>query len=68
MEFESMPGQEGTLLYIGVDEGTTAPVDSILCILGDKGEDYKDLLSSSNGVEEEEGRSSEAAPTPATGS
>ena len=61
MEFESMPGQEGTLLYIGVDEGTTAPVDSILCILGEQGEDYKDLLNSANESEE----TKEESPVPA---
>lgn len=43
MEFESF--QDGTLLYIGVEKGATAPVDSVLCILGEKGEDYKELLA-----------------------
>src|SRR5436190_24073495 len=42
MEFESY--QEGTLLYIGVEEGKAAPVDGILAILGNEGEDYKSLL------------------------
>jgi len=42
MEFESF--QDGVLLYIGVEKGATAPVDSVLCILGEKGEDYKALL------------------------
>ncbi len=42
MEFESF--QEGVLLYIGVEEGKTAPVDSILAILGAKGEDVSALL------------------------
>ncbi|MBM72079.1 MAG: pyruvate dehydrogenase complex dihydrolipoamide acetyltransferase [Crocinitomicaceae bacterium] len=42
MEFESF--QDGFLLYIGVEKGSTAPVDSVLCILGEKGEDYKELL------------------------
>ena len=43
MEFESF--QEGVLLHIGVDEGGKAPVDSILAILGEEGEDIKDLLN-----------------------
>lgn len=43
MEFESF--QDGVLLYIGVDKGAAAPVDSVLCILGEKGEDYKKLLA-----------------------
>ena len=42
MEFESF--QEGTLLYIGVEKGKTAPVDSILAIVGKKGEDVKPLI------------------------
>jgi len=42
MEFESY--QEGTLLYRGVEEGKSAPVDGILAILGKEGEDYKSLL------------------------
>src|SRR3954465_6132897 len=42
MEFESY--QEGTLLYRGVEEGKSAPVDGILAILGKEGEDYKPLL------------------------
>jgi len=44
MEFESF--QDGTLLYIGVKKGETAPVDSVLCILGEKGEAYEELLAS----------------------
>lgn len=54
MDFESF--QEGTLLHIGIDEGATAPVDSILAILGEEGEDISAILagggSVSNGKEE----------------
>jgi len=42
MEFESF--NEGTLLHIGVQEGGTAPVDTLLAIIGDKGEDISELL------------------------
>ena len=42
MEFESF--QDGVLLYIGIEKGQTAPVDSILAILGDKGEDFQSLI------------------------
>lgn len=42
MEFESF--QSGVLLYIGVEQGKTAPVDSILAILGKEGEDVKALI------------------------
>ena len=43
MEFESF--HEGTLLHIGIQEGETANVDSLLAIIGEKGEDFKALLS-----------------------
>jgi pyruvate dehydrogenase E2 component (dihydrolipoamide acetyltransferase) len=43
MEFESF--QDGVLLHIGVEKGKTAPVDSILAILGEKGEDVKKLIA-----------------------
>lgn len=43
MEFESF--NEGTLLHIGIPEGDTAPVDSLLAIIGDEGEDISGLLS-----------------------
>ncbi|NNF36563.1 MAG: pyruvate dehydrogenase complex dihydrolipoamide acetyltransferase [Saprospiraceae bacterium] len=44
MDLESF--QDGTLLYIGVEEGPV-PVDGIIAILGEEGEDYKELLKSS---------------------
>ena len=43
MEFESF--QDGILLHIGVEKGKTAPVDSILAILGEKGEDVSEILA-----------------------
>lgn len=43
MDFESF--QEGTLLYIGAKEGEAAPVDSVIAILGQEGEDFQSLLS-----------------------
>lgn len=43
MEFESF--EDGTLLHIGVEEGAGAPVESVLAIIGDKGEDFSGLLS-----------------------
>ena len=42
MEFESF--FDGVLLHIGVEQGSTAPVDSLLCILGEKGEDISAVL------------------------
>jgi pyruvate dehydrogenase E2 component (dihydrolipoamide acetyltransferase) len=43
MEFESF--NEGTLLYIGIQAGETAPVDSLLAIIGNEGEDISALLA-----------------------
>jgi len=42
MEFESFV--DGTLLHIGVPEGGTSPVDTVLAIFGEKGEDFSELL------------------------
>lgn len=62
MEFESY--QDGTLLYIGVEQGKAAPVDSVLAILGKEGEDIKPLLESAkNGAaKKEEAKTEEKAP------
>lgn len=38
---------KGTLLYIGVEEGNSAPVDSILAIIGKEGEDISALKGGS---------------------
>jgi pyruvate dehydrogenase E2 component (dihydrolipoamide acetyltransferase) len=43
MEFESF--QDGVLLHIGVEQGKTAPVDSILAILGNAGEDISAIIA-----------------------
>ena len=43
MEFESF--HEGTLLHIGIAEGDGAPVDSLLAIIGEEGEDISGLLN-----------------------
>ncbi len=54
MEFESF--NEGTLLFIGIQEGDTAPVDALLAIIGEKDEDVdtliKDFKSNSEATEE----------------
>ncbi len=45
MDFESY--QDGILLYTGPKEGEAVPVDAIIAVLGEKGEDYKALLEDS---------------------
>jgi len=42
MEFESF--YDGVLLHIGVEKGKAAPVDSVLAIIGEKGEDVSEIL------------------------
>ncbi|MBE0422589.1 MAG: pyruvate dehydrogenase complex dihydrolipoamide acetyltransferase [Lutibacter sp.] len=42
MEFESF--SEGTLLYIGLKDGESAPVDSLLAIIGEEGEDIDAII------------------------
>ncbi len=42
MDFESF--QEGTILYIGPGEGQAVPVDAVIAVLGNPGEDYQSLL------------------------
>jgi pyruvate dehydrogenase E2 component (dihydrolipoamide acetyltransferase) len=46
MEFESF--HDGILLHIGIDEGSTAPVDSIIAIIGSKDEDISLLLKNTD--------------------
>ena len=65
MEFESF--YNGTLLHIGIPEGDGAPVDSLLAIIGDEGEDISALLggtATSVAPPAEEAKSVEAAPEP----
>lgn len=66
MEFESF--YNGTLLHIGIPEGDGAPVDSLLAIIGDEGEDISALLggeAASAAATTEEVKPVEATPAPA---
>ena len=49
MEFESF--QSGTLLYIGIQEGESSPVDAVLAIIGPEGTDVDAILSAKPSVE-----------------
>ncbi|GAA4271379.1 2-oxo acid dehydrogenase subunit E2 [Aquimarina gracilis] len=51
MEFESF--YEGTLLHIGIEEGETAPVDKLLAIIGEEGEDISELLNGNSASQSE---------------
>lgn len=72
MEFESF--NEGTLLYVGIEEGNTAPVDSLLAIIGPAGTDITGIAenyktggaqqAAPDAVEEKEAASTEKASEP----
>jgi pyruvate dehydrogenase E2 component (dihydrolipoamide acetyltransferase) len=55
MEFESF--NAGTLLYIGIPEGETAAVDSLLAIIGTAGEDVSALLNAKPAATKPESKS-----------
>lgn len=57
MEFESF--QEGELLHIGIEEGGTAPVDSLLAIIGEKGEDINHMIGGATAATAQADTSSE---------
>ncbi len=67
MEFESF--YSGTLLHIGIQEGEGAPVDSLLAIVGEKGEDISHLINADNNKsdssqpQEQEAETPKAAPS-----
>jgi len=60
MEFESF--HSGTLLHVGIQEGQSAPVDSLLAIIGKEGEDISGLLAGGSSPKIEESK----ADTPKT--
>jgi pyruvate dehydrogenase E2 component (dihydrolipoamide acetyltransferase) len=63
MEFESF--FDGVLLHIGVEQGSTAPVDSLLCILGEKGEDISAVLEEAAKTPAAQAPAAPEAPAPA---
>lgn len=52
MEFESF--NSGVLLHIGIQEGESAPIDSLLAIIGKEGEDISDLLGGGSSSDKKE--------------
>ncbi len=65
MELESY--ETGTLLYIGVEQGSAVPVNGILAIIGKAGEEFQSLLNEAAPVTAAPATSNEtmAAPAPA---
>ncbi|WP_316810386.1 2-oxo acid dehydrogenase subunit E2 [Pedobacter heparinus] len=58
---------DGTILYIGVEEGKAVPVDAIIAVVGKEGEDYKAALAAEEGAAAPaaESKPAEAAAVPA---
>ncbi len=64
MEFESF--YDGVLLHIGVEKGQTAPVNAVLAVIGEKGDDVQKILAEAAAAApaEEKVEEKAAAPTP----
>ncbi len=53
---------DGTLLFIGVEEGKAVPVDAVIAVIGKEGEDYKAALEAESGSQEKTEGPKEEAP------
>jgi pyruvate dehydrogenase E2 component (dihydrolipoamide acetyltransferase) len=62
MELESYT--DGTLLYIGVQEGQAVPVDAVIAVIGNQGEDYKSLLQQQGGSAQPAPQQNQSQPAP----
>lgn len=67
MELESY--EDGNLLYIGIEEGNSVPVDGVIAVIGEKGADYETLLKAheqemAGESQEEEAPKQESKPSP----
>lgn len=51
MELESY--DDGHLLYVGVKDGDSVPVDGVIAIIGEKGDNIKDILNEISSTKEE---------------
>ncbi|HMP99470.1 MAG TPA: pyruvate dehydrogenase complex dihydrolipoamide acetyltransferase, partial [Cyclobacteriaceae bacterium] len=60
MDYESF--NEGTVLYLGANEGDAVKVDDVLAIVGKKGEDYKALLQDAGNANGKAASKQEEAP------
>jgi pyruvate dehydrogenase E2 component (dihydrolipoamide acetyltransferase) len=61
MEFESF--YDGVLLHIGVEIGKAAPVNAVLAIIGEKGEDVTEILKNTESTADDEQKEVAEAPT-----
>ena len=51
---------DGTLLFVGVEEGKAVPVDAVIAVIGAAGEDYKAALEAESGSQKSESPKEEA--------
>lgn len=63
MDYESY--NEGTVLYLGAEEGDSVQVDGILAVVGEAGEDFQSLLSGSTSTSEPKEETEAPATSPA---
>ena len=64
---EVMPYVDGTLLYIGVEQGQAVKVNGIMAIIGKEGEDYKAILDAEKNTAPDSGgadKQSQSQPVP----
>lgn len=62
MDYESF--NEGTVLYLGAEEGDAVQVNGVLAIVGEEGEEYQSLLNDNGSSEGKEEEQQEAESTP----
>jgi pyruvate dehydrogenase E2 component (dihydrolipoamide acetyltransferase) len=62
MDYESF--NSGTVLFLGAEEGQAVRVNDVLAVVGNKGEDYKELLQSAGTAAATGGKKEEAKPAP----
>ncbi|SFH28704.1 pyruvate dehydrogenase E2 component (dihydrolipoamide acetyltransferase) [Pedobacter insulae] len=53
---------DGTLLFIGVEEGKAVPVDAVIAVIGKEGEDYKAALEAEAGTGSKEPKAESEQP------
>ncbi|MCK5278003.1 MAG: pyruvate dehydrogenase complex dihydrolipoamide acetyltransferase [Cyclobacteriaceae bacterium] len=52
MELEAY--EDGKLLYIGIEAGSTAPIDGIIAVIGEEGADFQTLIAAHNSGKQQE--------------
>src|SRR5881394_403679 len=60
MDYESF--NEGTVLYLGAQEGQAVKINDVLAVVGKKGEDYANLLAGANSSAQTGGQTESAKP------